>query len=533
MHALQIIDREGPEAYSATLSVQENLLAAKIADREMADVAIFVEHEPVFTVGRSVAKQEGIEVNGQTIPWVEVGRGGKATFHGPGQLVVYPILDLERHGKDIHVYLRRLEQVGIRCLKEFGIDADTREGLTGIWIRAGGEGSDRGWKKIASLGVGVKRWVSYHGIALNVGVDLNYFRAIHACEHDGAVMTSMEDILGVAVDMSEVKRAFLDAMLKEFEFELETEISDLPEQKMKRRARPKWLKVKAPGSPEFMKTQEIVRELDLVTVCEEAHCPNIGECWAHASATFMIMGDLCTRRCSFCSVKDGTLSELQPLDPMEPVRVAQAIKRLALKHVVITSVNRDDLPDMGADHFHKVVKAIKHVNAETDIELLIPDMRGKRELVETILTSGAVKVLNHNVETVPSMYREVRPGSSFKRSLNILRWAKEAQPLVRTKSGLMVGLGETKDEVCEVMDALRESKVQILTIGQYLQPSAKQLPVRRFVPPEEFAMYKEEGLARGFLHVESGPLVRSSYHAWQHTGENQEKSPSPTIAAAL
>ncbi|MCL4139140.1 UNVERIFIED_CONTAM: hypothetical protein GTU68_067108 [Idotea baltica] len=281
-----------------------------------------------------------------------------------------------------------------------------------------------------------------------------------------------------------------------------------------------------------MKTQEVVKELGLVTVCEEARCPNIGECWQNASATMMIMGDLCTRRCSFCSVKDGTLSELQPLDPLEPVRVAQAVKRLSLEHVVITSVNRDDLPDMGALHFDRIVRAISKLNPTTDIELLIPDMRGKRQLVEIILQSGLVKVLNHNIETVPDLYKTVRPGAKFQRSLDILRWAGEIQPDVRTKSGLMVGLGETKEQVYQVMDAMRESGVQVMTIGQYLQPSAKQLPVYRFVTPEEFAEYKEEGMARGFLHVESGPLVRSSYHAWTHTGDDKSSSALKTASQA-
>ncbi len=221
-------------------------------------------------------------------------------------------------------------------------------------------------------------------------------------------------------------------------------------------------------------------------------------------------------RCSFCAVKDGTLESLKPLDGLEPRRVAVAIKELGLKHVVITSVNRDDLDDMGAEHFNQTVKAIRYQNPDCRVELLIPDMRGRRELVETILSSGLVAVLNHNVETVPRLYKTVRPGADFKRSLNILRWARELHPQIMSKSGLMVGLGERREEVLEAMDLLRESEVQILTIGQYLQPSAKQLPIQAYITPEQFKEYEVEAIKRGFPHVESGPLVRSSYHAWKH-----------------
>ena len=522
MSRLEIVDRPGPEDYEATLSVQNNLLEAKIADRDTADIVVFVEHAPVYTVGRSVEFQKNSLF--PDVPWVEVGRGGKATFHGPGQLVVYPVFDLERHGKDVHKFLRSLERVGIECLEKFGVEAGVRPGLTGIWVKSELPGNDSGWKKIASMGIGVRKWVSYHGLAINVSTDLQYFSAIDACGQEGQVVTSLQETLGTAPDINEVKKEFLAALLSEFSLSLDdTDSSQSVPSKLQRRARPSWLRAKAPGSPDYLETRKIVKDLNLVTVCEEAQCPNIGECWSHSTATFMIMGELCTRRCSFCAVKDGTLQELQPLDPMEPVRVAQAINKLGLAHVVITSVNRDDLPDMGALHFDRVVRAIKKVNPGTEIELLIPDMRGKRQSLEKILESGSVAVLNHNIETVPSLYKTVRPGAQLKRSLDILRWSREIQPGVRSKSGLMVGLGEKYAEVLALMDSLREADVQVLTIGQYLQPSDKQLPVQRFVTPQEFAFYKEEGIKRGFIHVESGPLVRSSYHAWQHTPDAKAK----------
>ena len=280
--------------------------------------------------------------------------------------------------------------------------------------------------------------------------------------------------------------------------------------------KPSWLKVKAPGSPEYLETREVVKSLKLHTVCEEARCPNIGECWSHSTATFMIMGDLCTRRCHFCSVKKGDASTLQPLDPLEPERVGLAVRDLKLKHAVITSVDRDDYADNGASHWAKTVAAIRKHAPSCRIELLIGDMRGNRDDVEVIMKSG-INVLNHNIETVPRLYKKVRPYSGYIRSLMILRWAKELDPKVLTKSGIMVGLGETKDEVLQVMDDMRYNNIDIMTIGQYLRPSAKQLPLREYITPEEFKEYELEGKKRGFKFIESGALVRSSYHAWKHT----------------
>jgi lipoic acid synthetase len=283
--------------------------------------------------------------------------------------------------------------------------------------------------------------------------------------------------------------------------------------------KPSWIKAKAPGSPEYLETKKLVTALRLHTVCEEARCPNIGECWSHHTATFMIMGDLCTRRCHFCSVKKGTSETLVALDPDEPERVGVAVKELRLQHAVITSVDRDDVFDNGASHFAKTVAAIRKHAPECKIELLIPDLKGSEPDLKTIVSSG-IDVLNHNMETVPRLYKKVRPGAGYIRSLTILRWAKEYAPHIMTKSGIMVGLGEERDEVLTIMDDLRASNVDIMTIGQYLRPSENQLPVKSFVTPEEFKDYEEQGLQRGFKFVESGPLVRSSYHAWKHTVES-------------
>jgi lipoic acid synthetase len=282
--------------------------------------------------------------------------------------------------------------------------------------------------------------------------------------------------------------------------------------------KPSWLKVRAPGSPEYLETRKIVKDLKLHTVCEEAQCPNIGECWSHHTATFMIMGELCTRKCHFCSVKKGSSDTLVALDPNEPERVGVAVKSLGLKHAVITSVDRDDVADNGAGHFNKTVRAVRTQSPGCKIELLIPDLKGSRADLETILASK-IDVLNHNIETVPRLYKKVRPGAGYIRSLSIHRWAKEIDPQVVTKSGIMVGLGETKEEVLAVMDDMRAVGIDVMTIGQYLRPTQNQLPVRAFITPEEFKEYEEEGMKRGYRFGESGPFVRSSYHAWKHTAD--------------
>ncbi|MCX8073467.1 MAG: lipoyl synthase [Candidatus Binatia bacterium] len=278
-----------------------------------------------------------------------------------------------------------------------------------------------------------------------------------------------------------------------------------------RRRHPPWLKVRAPSGEEFFTTRRIVKSLRLHTVCEEAHCPNIGECWSHGTATFMLLGDVCTRNCRFCAVQHG---RPKALDEDEPRRIAEAVSALGLQHVVVTSVNRDDLPDGGAEHFARTVHAIKAARPTCTVEVLIPDFQGNWTALKRLL-DAPVDVLNHNIETVPRLYRKVRPGAYYDRSLALLEKAKEHRE-VRTKTGLMLGLGEERHEVLAVLRDLAAVGCDVLTLGQYLQPSSTHLPVVRYVPPEEFAELRSEALALGFRYVESGPLVRSSYHAWRH-----------------
>jgi lipoyl synthase len=280
-----------------------------------------------------------------------------------------------------------------------------------------------------------------------------------------------------------------------------------PDQPVARK--PSWIRVKAPGSAQWAETHKIVKEHGLVTVCEEAGCPNIGECWEKKHATFMIMGDTCTRACAFCNVKTGLP---RPLDPSEPARVADAIRRLGLAHAVITSVDRDDLADGGAAHFARVVAEIRRACPNTTIEVLTPDFLRKRGALEQVVAAKP-DVFNHNLETVASKYLKVRPGARYFHSIRLLQRVKEIDPDIFTKSGMMLGLGEERDEVLQLMDDLRSADVDFLTIGQYLQPTKKHHPVLRFVPPEEFAAYAEAALAKGFLLVAASPLTRSSHHA--------------------
>lgn len=273
--------------------------------------------------------------------------------------------------------------------------------------------------------------------------------------------------------------------------------------------RPNWIKVKAPVSREYHNTRELIHSLKLNTVCEEAACPNIGECWSQKHATVMILGSVCTRNCSFCNIETG-IPDL--LDPHEPDRLAEAISKLGLAHVVITSVDRDDLYDGGADHFVKCIEKIRKLTPNTTIEILTPDFLRKEGALQKVVKAKP-DVFNHNVETVPSLYHNIRPGARYFHSVNLLFQVKTQDPTMFTKSGIMVGLGETKDEILQVMDDLRSAEVDFITIGQYLQPTAKHAKVERYVEPEEFDYYARMARSKGFLMVSSSPLTRSSYHA--------------------
>jgi lipoic acid synthetase len=282
-------------------------------------------------------------------------------------------------------------------------------------------------------------------------------------------------------------------------------VEPLPERK------PSWLKVKAPGGPNYMRLKHLMRELDLHSVCEEARCPNVGECWEHGTATFMILGDVCTRNCAYCAVAHGRPPKY---DIEEPARVAQAIAEMQLQHAVITSVDRDDLPDFGAYIFAETIRKIHELVPGCSVEVLVPDFQGNEASIRAVLDAGP-EIYNHNTETVPRLYKKARPGGRYPRVMEIFRFAKRVAPDIPTKTGMILGMGETVEEVIAVMRDLRDVDVDILTLGQYLRPSDKHIALDRYYTPVEFRELYEKGMEMGFRHVESGPLVRSSYHAWE------------------
>ena len=275
--------------------------------------------------------------------------------------------------------------------------------------------------------------------------------------------------------------------------------------------KPNWLKVKAPGGENYLRIKGMMRELGLHTVCEEAHCPNIGECWDHGTATFMILGDVCTRNCAYCAVAHGRPPSY---DLAEPEKVASAVAAMSLRHAVITSVDRDDLPDFGSRHFHDVIRLIHEKVPGCTVEVLVPDFQGRKEAIEHVLDARP-EIYNHNTETVPRLYKKARPGGRYEKVLNIFRIAKAHAPDILTKTGIILGMSETIEEVIEVMKDLRTVDVDILTLGQYLKPSDSHIALDRYYTPDEFTYLRDVGKSLGFRHVESGPLVRSSYHAWE------------------
>jgi lipoic acid synthetase len=497
----------------------------------------------VITLGRRgdrrhVLLDEG-ELSRRGVELVETGRGGDVTYHGPGQLVGYPILGLSDERRDAHRYLRDLEAALILTARSYGVPAERAAGLTGVWV---------GDAKLAAIGVRLGTgWITSHGFALNVGADLGGFSLVVPCGIRDRGVTSLGRLLGREPELREVaaRTAFhLAGVLgrRPVSPAASAERLEVPTT-MGRRARPAagasrperrpaWLKVRLRTDESYRRLRSMVSELKLNTVCTEARCPNIYECWNAGTVTFMILGDTCTRRCGFCNVHSGRPAP--GTDSLEPERVAEAVARLELHHAVITSVDRDDLPDGGALHFHRVVRAVHRRMPGCAVEVLTPDFRNKAGALDVVLDAGP-EVFAHNVETVPRLYRTVRPGSRYRGSLALLQAAarrrdREAAAL-RVKSSLMLGLGERDDEVLDVLGDLRRSGVDVVTLGQYLQPTSEHLPVERFVSPAAFAEMREAALALGFLHVESGPLVRSSYHAERHRPEAARAPALPVVGS--
>jgi lipoic acid synthetase len=465
------------------------------------DALVLLEHPSAITLGRKgeraniLADDAILKARGCT--FYQVDRGGDVTFHGPGQLVGYPLLDLRHYGQDVHAYVEKLEEVIIRTLQDFGIQAERDEHYTGVWV---------GTEKICAIGIGMKSWLSYHGFALNVDVDLSYFQLITPCGITGRGVTSMAKILGKTPEIQAVREKLTTHFMSVFGI-AHWEITE--GQWSGKTEKPTWLKGHVSGNSNVKEIYDMLDEFSLTTVCSSAHCPNIGECYASRTATFMILGNQCTRRCRFCAVPKGTV---QPVDQDEPRRVAEMVKKLGLKYVVITSVTRDDLADGGAEHFSQTIRRIRESSPETLIEVLIPDLQGEERALDIIIAAQP-QVINHNLETVSALYSLVRPQADYQRSLRVLQYVKKNAPLILTKSGIMVGLGETPAQVATTLTDLRGIGCDLLTIGQYLAPSMEHIPVAEYIVPEQFKHYQQVAKQLGFSHTICGPLVRSSYHA--------------------
>lgn len=491
------IEQLGLVPYPDAHTKQLDSVARLHADSVAADTCLVLQHLPVFTLGRNgspthiVVSQEFLEQQG--VDSIQVERGGEVTYHGPGQLICYPIINLRRRHLRVTEYVHILEDVMLAVLAAFGIAAGRDPRNHGVWC---------GDRKLGSVGIAIRHGISYHGLALNVDLDMTPFSWINPCGMDNVSMGSMEQELQEPVNFKEVESQMIVELKKVF--------GDKASPSQKRHcAKPKWLKQRLPKGAEYEKTRRMVQSAGLHTVCEEARCPNQFECFGKGAATFMLMGESCTRNCGFCAVAHTGVA---PLDQEEPLEIARAVAELGLDYAVLTSVTRDDLADGGAAHFAKTIDTIRLHCPDTLIEVLIPDLQGDGQALE-LLCEHCPSVLNHNLETVPDLYAIVRPQAQYLRSLELLRRVKEFDATIVTKSGLMLGLGESREELLQTMKDIRATGCDILTLGQYLQPSLIHLAVQRYVPPEEFAEIRECALELGFAAVASGPHVRSSYRA--------------------
>jgi lipoic acid synthetase len=527
----------GKVPYTEALAVQESLYR-----HGSGNVLLLMEHPHVFTYGPSADLEKNLKCNPVDVgaDFVQVKRGGDITYHGPGQLVGYPIVNLQpKHGADgpadSVAYVNSVEQVIINSLREVGLSsADRFPGYPGVWVNVEGDIP----RKICAIGVRVGRRRTMHGFAVNVSTDLHYMSTnIVPCGIADYPVTSLE-AEGISVSMKEFTEVVSrhaaamwgDGIVERQDVAWKHTPDDLsafsrgegPGQPVRMLGRlaqagveksislserkPDWIRPHVKHGEEVLTLKKTLRDLSLVTVCEEAGCPNLSECWNDGTATFMVLGERCTRACGFCLV--DTQKPEAP-DANEPSHVAEAVARMGLKFAVLTMVARDDLADEGMGHVAQCIQAIRARDSSVQVETLISDARGTASL--DVLINARPDVFNHNVETVPRLQRAVRPSAGYARSLSVLARGKAAGLTV--KSGLIVGMGETDDEIVGVLADLADLGVDIVTIGQYLRPTTNHLPVARWVEPAVFEMYKRVGEEFGIGHVESSPLTRSSYHA--------------------
>ena len=526
----------GKLPYSEAYDLQLGLHRSVSQESSIDDYLLLLEHNKVITSGRS-SKENNLlvtinQLNELGIEYFETDRGGDITYHGDGQLIGYPIIRLS-DPKKVIPFVRDLENVIIDTLRKFNIDSFTKEDDTGVWTSKG---------KIASVGIKVSKWTTYHGFSLNIFDSLDGYDLINPCGNQLEKMTSIHQF-NSDISFEEVAITISDNFSKIFGYsDVDKQFSQFTPRQLKRTKefnidqmvkngvfkinqnkipvtikgvlpsepkRPEWMKVKANLGTDYVALKNLLSDKKLNTVCEEASCPNIYECWSMGTATFMIMGDVCTRACGFCDVKTGKPGEL---DLGEPLRVAESVQAMNLTHAVITSVNRDDLADGGSMFFADTIRAVKEKNNRCDVEVLVPDFKGLRSAIQNIIDASP-EVFNHNLETVPRLQREIRTAASYGRSLSLLEYVKKQGFMGKTKTGLIVGMGESKEEVISVLKDLSKIEIDIVTIGQYLRPTAKHRPIDRYATIKEFEDYKIIGESFGIPHVESGPLVRSSYHA--------------------
>ena len=526
----------GKLPYGEAYILQKGLHAATSQESSPFDYLLLLEHNNVVTIGRSgdinnLLVSKNI-LNENNIEFFETDRGGDITFHGDGQLIGYPIIRLD-DPKKVVPFVRKIENVIIDTLAELSIQAFSKTDDTGVWTKEG---------KIASIGIKVSKWTTLHGFSLNISENTKGFDFINPCGSSNEHVVSIQQY-DETVSFKEVTEIISRKFVEIFKYaKVDKQFSQFTPRQLKKKKefhidqlvnkgvfnasknsvpiilnssvksepeRPEWMKVKANLGKDYLSLKSLIKEKRLNTVCEEASCPNIYECWSMGTATFMIMGDTCTRACGFCDVNTGKPCDL---DMEEPYRVAESVKIMGLTHAVITSVNRDDLDDGGSAFFAKTIDEVRLKNNQTSIEVLIPDFKGSKEAIDNIINANP-EVLNHNLETVPRLQREIRTAASYGRSLSLLQYAKESHFLGKTKTGLIVGMGEEFEEVIAVLKDLSRINIDIVTIGQYLRPTQRHRLIDRYVSEEEFEQYKTIGQELGIPHIESGPLVRSSYHA--------------------
>jgi len=489
--------------YREVLQLQHEL-HEKRRQGKIPNTVLIVEHTPVITLGARESANKLLtsreELAEQHIDIVNIRRGGGATAHNPGQLVFYPILHLQELGLSITEYIRELESTGMELLQQLGVHADRRQGFPGLWVLQ----EKSKIYKIASIGVRVSKHVTYHGMAINIQNDLRIFDLIVPCGLDEARMTSALKETGKHHSMNQIKENLAKLLIKHFS-------NEKPAKHEARVIHPaKQRFCGGPASNTYKQTESILSSLGLETICNNANCPNRGECWARGTATVLILGKVCTRNCKFCSVATGKPA---PPDPTEPLRLAELAKKMRLKYLVITSVDRDDLPDGGACHFRDCIDKVRQQRPDMKFEILTPDFRDCQVRAVEILREAQPFMFAHNVETVPSLYRIARAGGDYQRSLNLLKMAKEKYDGSRTKSSIMLGLGETEPEVEQVLKDLRGVGCDRITIGQYLKPSKDSLEVVEYISPAKFDFWKQKAVELGFSWVISSPFARSSYFA--------------------